>query len=283
MSAEASAPDSWGEDDNARRYDAFTREYTIYGETSRDLVALTRPAADSAVLDLACGTGATTREILAVLGPDGTVIAVDRSEAMLATAESSVADPRVTWLRARAETVGQHVATPVDTAVCNSAIWQTDLAQTAAGVRAVIRPGGRFAFNVPTDFLADEGDQGWRVSERSVVSEMRAIAERDYGWPPEVRTPRGRLTRESIRRVLVDAGFEVEQVAEFAHEESAESQRAWLSLPIFSGDQLRGVPYRDRMRIMDLAYERVGPVDPQEARWTAFLASANESPPGAGS
>jgi len=275
-----SAPDSWGEDDNARRYDAFTREYTIYQETSRDLIGLATPAADSAVLDLACGTGATTREILAVLGPDGTVIGVDKSAAMLAAAASSVSDPRVTWIHARAETVGQHVSTPVDTVLCNSAIWQTDLAETAVGVRAVIRADGRFAFNVPTDFLADEHDPGWRVAEHSLVSEMRAIAEREYGWEPEVRTPRRPLTRESIRRLLAQAGFEVEQVAELAHQESAESQHAWLRLPIFSRDQLRGVPYDDRMRILDLACERLGPGDAEQARWTTFLARAIESRPG---
>ncbi len=273
--AEASAPDSWGHDDNARRYDAFTREYTIYQETSRDLIALATPRADSAVLDLACGTGATSREILAVLGPDGTVIGVDKSAAMLAAAASSVADPRVTWIHARAEAIGRHLTTPVDDAICNSAIWQTDLAETAVGVRAVIRAGGRFAFNVPTDFLAAEDDPGWRVAEHSVVSEMRAIAARNYGWTPEVRTPRRPpLTRDSIRRFLVQAGFEIEHVAEFAHEESAESQRAWLRLPIFSQDQLRGVPYPDRMRILDMAYERLGPGDAEQARWTAFLARA---------
>jgi SAM-dependent methyltransferase len=281
--AEASAPDSWGEDDNARQYDAFTREYPIYGETSRDLIAMARPASDSAVLDLACGTGATTREILAVLGPDGTVIGVDKSAAMLAAAASSVVDERVTWIHARAETVGQHLTALVDTAVCNSAIWQTDLAQTAVGVRAVIRAGGCLAFNVPTDFLADEGDQGWRVSEYSVLSEMRAIAERDYGWTPDVSAPRRRLTRESIRRFLAEGGFELEQVAEVSHEESAESQRAWLRLPIFSRDRLRGVPYEDRMRILDMAYERIGPGQAAEARWTAFLARATGSRPGTGS
>jgi SAM-dependent methyltransferase len=272
--AEAAAPDSWGEDDNARRYDAFTREYAIYQETSRDLIALARPAADSVVLDLACGTGATTREILAALGPDGAVIGVDKSAAMLAMAASSVADPRVTWIHARTESVAQHLTTRVGAAVCNSAIWQTDLAETAGGVRAVIRDGGRFAFNVPTDFLADSADPGWRVSEPSLVSEMRAIAERDYGWTPDAGMRRRRQTRESICRFLVEAGFEVERVAEFSHEESAESQLAWLKLPIFSRDRLRGVPYEDRMQILDKAYQLVGPGEAAQARWTAFLAGA---------
>jgi len=36
-------------------------------------------ATDAAALDLACRTGATTREILALPGPDGTVTDVDQS------------------------------------------------------------------------------------------------------------------------------------------------------------------------------------------------------------
>ncbi len=91
------ADDSWGEEDNPRRYDAYAREHPGYRETSRDLITLALPSADagvadSAVLDLACGTGATTREILAVLGPYGSVTGVDKSAAMLGVAASSTID-----------------------------------------------------------------------------------------------------------------------------------------------------------------------------------------------
>src|ERR1700739_4579187 len=156
--------DHWGEDDNARRYDAYARESPNYRETSRDLIALALPSddarvADAAVLDLACGTGATTREILAMLGSDGRVISVDKSAAMLRVAASSTGDPRVTWIHARAESVDQYVTEPVDAVICNSAIWQTDLAGTAMAVRAARKGGSRFAFNVPVDFLDDADGQ----------------------------------------------------------------------------------------------------------------------------
>jgi ubiquinone/menaquinone biosynthesis C-methylase UbiE len=162
-----SAGDSWGEDDNARRYDAYAREHRSYRDTSRDLIAFALPSAeagvaDAAVLDLACGTGATTREILAVLGPDGRVTGVDKSAAMLGVAATSISDLRATWIQARAESVDQYVIEPVDAVLCNSAIWQTDVAATAIAVRAVMRAGGRFAFNVPVGFLDDEDSHGPR-------------------------------------------------------------------------------------------------------------------------
>jgi len=276
------AGDSWGEDDNPRRYDEYARQYPSYPQTSRDLIALALPSAyaggvDASVLDLACGTGATTREILPLLGPDGRVTGVDKSAAMLEVAASSVTDHRVAWVQARAENVDQHVTEPFDTVICNSAIWQTDLAVTATAVRAVIKAGGRFAFNVPASFLGDSDDVGPRERFPSLVSEMRAIAERDYGWAPEARAPdraRQRLTQESIRRSLTAAGFEAGQVTEISYQAGAESQRAWLSIPIFTRDQLGGLPYEDRMRVLDKAYERLGPGQPEQARWAIFVARA---------
>jgi len=283
-----SAGDSWGEDDNPRRYDAYAREYPNYRETSRDLIALALPSADAgvadaAILDLACGTGATTREILAVLGPDGRVTGVDKSAAMLGVAARSTNDPRAIWIQARAESLDQHVTEPVDAVICNSAIWQTDFAATAMAVRAVVKAGGRFAFNVPVGFLDDGDSHGPRDRYPSLLSEMRAIAERDYGWAPDDQAPgqvRQRLTQESICRSLAAAGFDVEQVTEVSHQNSAESQRAWLSIPIFTRDQLGGLPYEDRMRVLDNAYERLGPGQTEQAKWAVFAARIHGPPRG---
>ncbi|HET7015128.1 MAG TPA: methyltransferase domain-containing protein [Streptosporangiaceae bacterium] len=290
--------DSWGEDDNPRRYDAYAREYPSYQETSRDLVSLAlcrqtqaarspddRPetalprgkddAIDATVLDLACGTGATTREILAVLGPAGQVTGVDKSAAMLGVAASSVTDSRVAWIQSPAESVDRLAIDPVDAVICNSAIWQTDLAATASAVRAVLKSGGRFAFNVPVGFLADGDTQGLPERNPLLLAQMRAIAERDYGWTPPVGPParvRPRLTRESIRSVLETASFDVELVREVSYHHSAESQRAWLSIPIFTKDPLRGLPYEDRLSVIDEAYERLGPGQTEHALWVIFVA-----------
>lgn len=280
------APDGdiWGEDDNPRRYDAYAREYPGYQKTSRDLIALALPPADrdladAAVLDLACGTGVTTREILPVLGPRGKVTGVDQSAAMLEVAARSTTDPRATWVQARAESADQHVRGPVDAVICNSAIWQTDIAATVIAVRAVLKARGRFAFNVPAGFLDDGASHRSRDRYPALFSEMRAIAARDYGWVAESRAPgrtRQQLTRESIRRWLCAAGFDVEQVTEVSYQASAESERAWLSIPIFTRDQLSGLPYEQRMRVLDNAYEHLGPSQTQPDLWVVFIARATD-------
>jgi SAM-dependent methyltransferase len=275
----APAADIWGEDDNARRYDAYARRYPNYRETSRDLVVRALPSADAgvadlAVLDLACGTGATTREILAVLGRRGRVTGVDQSAAMLGVAATSITDPRVSWIHAHAETVDQHVTGMVDAILCNSAIWQTDLAATAMAARAVLKAGGRFAFNVPVDFLGDGARDTSGDRYPSLLSEMQAIAEHDYGWARADQArglPRDRLTRESIFRFLAAAGFEAELVAEVSHRNSAASARAWLSIPVFTRNRLSGLSYADRMLVLERAYERLGPGQAERGRWLVFV------------
>jgi ubiquinone/menaquinone biosynthesis C-methylase UbiE len=72
----------WDSDETAAGYAAFTGEFTMYQDTSSDLVELVGPAPGAVVVDLACGTGVTTREILAALGRDGRVTGIDRSAAI---------------------------------------------------------------------------------------------------------------------------------------------------------------------------------------------------------
>jgi SAM-dependent methyltransferase len=271
--------DSWGEEDNARRYDAFARQYPIYRDTSRDLVALAGLRAGAAVLDLACGTGVTSREILAALGPGGKVIGADKSAAMLVVAACAIADPRMSWVQARAENIDRHVSVPIDTVVCNSAIWQTDLAATAAAVRNLLVTGGRFVFNVGSGFLSQQKDPNFADGRPSPIGIMRDIAARDYGWcPPDAATPpsgQPRPTPESICRCLEGAGFDVEQVTVFTYQDDAEAERAWLSVPIFTRSYLPGLSYQDRMRVLAQAYDRLGPGQTEPSRWVAFAARAS--------
>jgi SAM-dependent methyltransferase len=268
--------DVWGEDDNARLYDAFARQHPIYRDTSRDLITLARLSADAAVLDLACGTGVTSREILAALGPGGTVTGADGSAAMLAVAARATADPRVTWIQTSAENIDRHVTGPVDAVVCNSAIWQTDLAVTAAAVRNLLAAGGRFVFNTGAGYLGQQKDPNFGDDRPSPVSIMRDIAAQDYGWrPPDPAAPpsrRPRPTREFICRCLDSAGFDIEQVAEFTYHPDAGAERAWLSVPVFTNCYLPGLPYQDRMQVLAKTYARLGTSQPEPSRWVAFAA-----------
>ena len=91
-----------------------------------------------------------------------------------------------------------------------------------------------------------------------------------FAWRPLLEALEKR--QESIRRSLLAAGFDVELVTEISYQASAESERAWLSIPIFTRDQLSGLPYEQRMRVLDQACEHVGPGQTQPQPWVVFIA-----------
>lgn len=277
----ARRPSIWDSSENAGLYAEYTRAFPMYAETSRDLVRLADLAPDAAVIDLACGTGVTTQQILAALGPDGRVTGVDKSAAMLAVAARSVPDDRVSWVQALAEEFDQQVSGPASAVICNSAIWQTQLARTAPAVRAVLAPDGLFAFNIGVEFVRGAGRnrrEAERDGELGLLETMRAIAAADYGWSPPPASPAappGYLSQDEIEQVLRDSGFRAVRSRWIDYEQPPGSLRAWLTVPVFTDRQLPGLPYETRMAVLDKAYEQLGRADAGASRWLTVAATAS--------
>lgn len=77
----------------AAGYDALSGEALVYGAPRRAAVAAMSAAglaAGDAVLDLGCGTGLNLPLLAEAVGPDGAVVALDASAAMLARAATRV-------------------------------------------------------------------------------------------------------------------------------------------------------------------------------------------------
>lgn len=72
------------------------------------------------IMDLGCGTGNVTRELLDWLGPDGQVTAVDISDRMIEIAKSKIQDPRLSWCCADVVQTGLSNAS-FDRVICFSA------------------------------------------------------------------------------------------------------------------------------------------------------------------
>jgi ubiquinone/menaquinone biosynthesis C-methylase UbiE len=255
---------AWDDAENARRYDAFARRFPMYDRTSSDLVGRLGVTPGATVVDLCCGTGRTTRAVLAVLGAAGQVIGVDGSAAMLEIARRNVTDARVSWVETRAEEFDRHLAEPVDAVVCNSAIWQTDIPATFAAAKRALRPGGRLVFNIGQRFL--------RPADGPTLGEaMREVAAREFGWTvPRSADPGPQLSAGALREALADAGFEADPVARFEFVQEAEEQRAWLSIPLFTDRLLPGLGYEQRMAVLAKAYTEQDLV----SQWAVFGATA---------
>jgi SAM-dependent methyltransferase len=99
------------------------------------------------VLELACGTGVLTSELLSMMETGVHLVASDLNEPMLAVAQQKIRDRRIEWQQADA------AALPFDAGRFDAVISQfgvqffTDKVAAATEVRRVLRPGGVFLFS----------------------------------------------------------------------------------------------------------------------------------------
>ena len=179
-------------------YDRFTVPL-IFEPYAVDLAGRVAALAPRDVLETAAGTGVLTRALVSRLAPSTRIVATDLNQAMLDQAARRQQGGVVEWQQADA------LALPFgdrsfDVVACQfGAMFFPDKVQGYREARRVLRPGGRFLFNV-WDKIADN-------EFADVVTE--ALAEMFPADPPRfmARTPHGHHDVERIRRDLAAAGF----------------------------------------------------------------------------
>lgn len=127
------------------------------------------------VLDLACGTGLVTFPAAEAVGPSGSVVATDISDAMVAMVEAEAARrqmPHVSARRADAETFPFDDAS-FDAILCGLGLmYAPDPLASLQGGHRVLRPGGRYVAAV----WGDRRNCGWAeifpIVEKRVTSEV---------------------------------------------------------------------------------------------------------------
>jgi ubiquinone/menaquinone biosynthesis C-methylase UbiE len=184
----------------AEIYDRFLVPL-IFESYARDLAERLAKAGPRDVLETAAGTGVLTRAIAATLPARARIAATDLNQPMLNLAAASLAgDGRIAWRQADA------LALPFDDQRFDAVACQfgvmffPDKVQGYRQARRVLKPGGRFLFNV-WDRIADN-------EFADVVTQ--ALAELFPNDPPQfmARTPHGYHDVEKISAELTAAGFD---------------------------------------------------------------------------
>jgi ubiquinone/menaquinone biosynthesis C-methylase UbiE len=188
----------------------------LFEPYAEDIAARVRAAAPDALLETAAGTGVVTRALARLLPPGVRIVATDLNEAMLKVAANHVGAPPVTWQAADALKLPFKDA-EFDAVVCQfGAMFFPDKVAGFREARRVLRPSGRFFFNV------------WDRLERNPLSlaVSDAVGALFPDDPPRFyhRVPFGWNDPEEIRRELRAAGFAditVDVVERTAHVPSA--------------------------------------------------------------
>jgi ubiquinone/menaquinone biosynthesis C-methylase UbiE len=189
----------------------------IFEPYACDLAGRITKANPGRVLETAAGTGVLTKALAAQLPANAHITATDLNEPMLALAKSRLSDERIAWQQADA------LALPFDggsfdAVACQfGAMFFPDRVKGYAEARRVLKPGGRFFFNV-WDKIADN-------EFADVVTQ--ALAEVFPHDPPRfmARTPHGYYDQDQIRGDLKAAGFTDILIDAVEHRSPAPSPR----------------------------------------------------------
>ncbi|GGN24124.1 hypothetical protein GCM10011609_77420 [Lentzea pudingi] len=263
----------WDEITTAEAYAAFSRDFPMYKSTSRELASRAELGDSRLVIDLCGGAGATAEAILELAPADAQVISVDNAAAMQRVGRRSVNDPRLTWVSAAAEDLADHVPSGADAVVCNSAIWKTRASQVLAAVHHVLRPGGRFVFNIGGGFAGvRHPDEASARTGPSLNSLIQQVAASDYNYVPPVATESvPKLSLDAITDQLAAAELLVLATEVTAQHSTMAEKKAWLSIPIFARPAGE-FTHAQRMDILDKAYSRTVPNAPTVTTWLTVVA-----------
>ncbi|UFX42403.1 methyltransferase domain-containing protein [Bradyrhizobium sp. 41S5] len=171
----------------------------IFAPYARDLAQRIKNHRPRDLLEIAAGTGAVTT-VLATELPDTSITGTDLNEPMLAQAKTHLAGKaNISWQQADALSLPFGDAS-FDIVACQfGAMFFPDRVKGYAEARRVIRPGGRFFFNV------------WdKIEENDFADVMQQTMHRVFpNNPPQfmARTPHGYHDPSRIHADLIAAGF----------------------------------------------------------------------------
>jgi ubiquinone/menaquinone biosynthesis C-methylase UbiE len=203
----------------------------IFAPYAHDLAQRIRGSRPSDLLEIAAGTGAVTTVLAAEL-PDTSITATDLNEPMLAQAKTHLASKaNIRWQQADALSLPFGDAS-FDIVACQfGAMFFPDRVKGYAEARRVIRPGGRFLFNV------------WdKIEENDFADVMQQTMHQVFpSDPPQfmVRTPHGYHDPARIRDDLAAAGFRDITIELVTHRSSADSPQD-AAIAYCQGTPMRG-------------------------------------------
>ena len=246
-------PTGWDHPDTARYYEAFCEAHARYRDANWTLAAAAALSPGLRVLDLAAGTGRTAAAALA-RGCD--VACLEPASAMRETGRRGV--PQAVWL---SEWPAPGAA--FDRVLCGSAIWQmTPLAGTLARVAQLVKPGGCFAFNVPSLYLGEADEPGGGSDPNLVVLAAR-LAD---GRRPSAAAGDAPPGVDEFERLMREAGFSPARWCARQRLTQA-ALRDWMKIPVLTDALFDGMAADDRAALVDAAYAQC---DASSWRWEAW-------------
>lgn len=204
----------------AEIYDEFFVP-ALFGEWANPICDAANVSPGQHVLDIACGTGATTREAASRVGPQGRIVGLDRNQGMLDVARLRA--PDIEWVEGLAE------ALPFASDTCSTVLCQfglmffDDRAKALTEMMRMVRPGGSLALTVWDDAVNSPGYAG-----------MIELIERMFGKGPAdaLKAPFVLGDTQVLHSVLREAGLADANVTTVTGTARFDSIREWVRMDV---------------------------------------------------
>jgi len=239
---------------NAAEYEVLSAPMTGWGLALLERALEDRPPmGDGSAIDAGCGTGRVT-EMLTEWLPEGTVLAVDASAAMVeAAGERFAGDERVRV--ERQDLLRLEVEEPVDLILSTATFhWIKDHERLFGRLAGALKPGGRLVAQ-----CGGRGNIAWVTRATEEVMGEGRFQDHFEGWEDTKEYADAETTRERLEA----AGFE--EVGTWMHEEptrfgSVDELARYLKTVVL-GRHLERLPEADHQPFADAVAAKVAAVE----------------------
>lgn len=260
---------------SSEAYHHYALKFPQYKKTSKKLVELADINKEDTIVDLACGTGITTEEILAGLSAEGKVYAIDYSQGMLDKAKDYLNDERVQFVKGRAVDINKLVTEKVDKVLCNSASWQfSDYKEVLFGIEETLKQNGVFIFNLPEQFyeFEDEGKTHRNKIVKTILDKMK-----EKGCKPKKDRLEKGFTEQDITELVRSTTLEIVDKTKYEFEGSGvKDSIEFFKIPAV-GPSFEGISHEEQKEILDEVKSELEETEfiPPPNRWIYFKLQKN--------
>jgi ubiquinone/menaquinone biosynthesis C-methylase UbiE len=246
---------------SAETYGLESERISFYQVTNRELVAAGEIQPGMSIVDLACGAGLTTRTILASMGDECKIYAVDLAEEMLHQARRVITSSGVRFIHAGADDFARYIPEVVDRVFCNAAFWHfPDANAVLKDIRTVLKPDGCFLFNIP-DQEFDFGD-----GKRSEMAQVVAASLKQPQRSAELR-----YSYETIQSLTAKNGFSIADFKVIGIALHPDDLIRFYSVPHIGARRFPDRSPEERREIFAKAFSALSPNEAPHYRWAQFV------------
>ncbi len=263
---------SWGEL-TAEKYDNYTKKYSMYKETSKFLVDLADIKKGMKVIDLACGTGVTSSQILSKLDDSGELISIDSSKEMLNVAVNKLQKTNIRFIHSPAEKIVEIIKEKIDLILCNSAFWQLDMEKVLQNVNKILKNSGKFIFNIPEPFYEIEENK----DENTLFFKIKEIANKKFNLDFSKKYWGETINKDYLSTLINKNGFSINSIKILNLSQTYEDLYNLLLIPNMTKSLLKDLEYPKRIEILNEAYNQLDKKSKFGNKWIFFILSKKNS------